>query len=261
MRGSGPRTAPARSARRRGAPPSPSAGPPGSTSPPGRTTFECQRRSRSAATSARPRPLTTLSGRALTMSSSAVGRACSSLSLTSSQAFGSSPLILTSAHLPASFSPCKLELQLPLLQRELRVDDGRPRPAVPEHHRPRPVLAFRDDALEGAVLDRVVLDAHGEPLVARVEGRALGHGPAQQDAVPLQAEVVVEPRRRVLLDAVRGPARGARLAGRLGRPGEVALLLVVLESHPRDSLRDRKRARPSPRREGRVVRDARPATR
>ena len=127
--------------------------------------------------------MTTLSGRALTMSSSAAGRACSSLSLTRSQAFGSSPLILTSAHLPRELLAVELELQLALLEREARLDHGRPRPAVPEHDRPRPVLALRDDPLEGAVLDRVVLDVHREPLVARVEGRALRHGPAQQDAV------------------------------------------------------------------------------
>ena len=114
VRGSGPRTAPWRSASRIRAPPSPSAGPPGSTRPPGWTTFECQRRSRSAATSARPRPVTTLSGRALTMSSSSAGRACSSLSFTSSQAFGSS-FSRTSAQRPASFSPLSTNFSSPFL--------------------------------------------------------------------------------------------------------------------------------------------------
>ena len=142
------------------------------------------------------------------------------------------PLDLDERPLAGELLALELELQLPLLQREGRLDDGSPPPAVPEHDGTRPVLALRDHTLEGPVFDRVVLDAHREPLVARVEGRALRHGPAQQDPVQLQAEVVVEPRRRVLLDAVRRPAGGAGLTRGLGRPGEVALLLVVFESHP-----------------------------
>src|SRR5262245_63910511 len=84
----------------------------------------------------------------------------------------------------------------------------------------------------------MVLDTHGEPLLARVEGRAFRHRPAQQDAVQLQPEVVVETRRRVLLDAVRPSACGAPLTGRLRRPREVPLLLIVLEPHFRNSLRE-----------------------
>ena len=126
----------------------------------------------------------------------------------------------------------QLELQLALLERDARVHDRRPRPAVPEHDGARSVLALRDDTFEGAVLDGVVLDVHGEPLVAGVEGRALGHGPAEQHAVELEPEIVVEPGRGVLLDAVGGPAGRPLLARRLGRLREVALLPVVLEGHP-----------------------------
>jgi hypothetical protein len=46
----------------------------------------------------------------------------------------------------------------------------------------------------------VVLHHDGQPLVRRVQGRPLGHGPGLEDAVHLQAEVVVEAARGVLLD-------------------------------------------------------------
>ncbi len=73
-------------------------------------------------------------------------------------------------------------------------------------------------------------------LARKLSGVALGHGPAQQDAVVLQPEAVVETRGGVLLDAVGVAPGGTGFSRRLGRPGEVALLLVVLEGHPRDSL-------------------------
>ncbi len=125
----------------------------------------------------------------------------------------------------------EVELQVSLLEGKARLDHGGPRSAVPEHDRPRPVFALRDDPFEGAVVDRVVLDVHGEPLVARVEGRTLRHGPAQEDTVELQPKVIVQTRCRMLLDAVGVPPGRTCLGGRLGRLGEVALLLVVLEGH------------------------------
>ena len=78
---------------------------------------------------------------------------------------------------------------------------------------PAAVLALRDDALERAVLERVVLDVHRQALARR--GSRLGPlGTAQllQHAVELEAEVVVQPRRVVLLDdeARRRRARPAR---------------------------------------------------
>jgi hypothetical protein len=39
----------------------------------------------------------------------------------------------------------------------------------------------------------VVLDVDGEVLLARLQRDALRHGPARESAVPLEAEVVVQP--------------------------------------------------------------------
>src|SRR5262249_12371265 len=61
-------------------------------------------------------------------------------------------------------------------------------PAVPDDHRSRSVLALRDHAFELQVLERVVLGSHREPLVAGVDGRALGDRPGGEDAVDLEPE-------------------------------------------------------------------------
>src|SRR4029079_14333150 len=100
-----------------------------------------------------------------------------------------------------------------------------PRSAVPQQHRAAAVLALRDDALEVAVRDRVILDVYGQALLPRVQAGALRDGPAQQHAVQLQPEVVVQAGRGVLLDQVGPRAVRARLrggvAGRLARDPEV----------------------------------------
>src|SRR5205085_11164665 len=71
---------------------------------------------------------------------------------------------------------------------------------VPDLDAAGSVLAFRDLAFERRVLERVVLDMHGQPLVARLERDAFRHRPARKRSVALEAEVVVEPPRVVALD-------------------------------------------------------------
>src|SRR3546814_13121493 len=63
-------------------------------------------------------------------------------------------------------------------------------------------LTLRNGPFERAVFQRVVLDADGEALLAGHQARPLGDRPALQHAVHLQAQVVVQPPRRMLLDQV-----------------------------------------------------------
>ena len=72
--------------------------------------------------------------------------------------------------------------------------------AVPDDHRPRAVLALRDHALEVAPRERVVVNGHREPLVARVHRRALRDRPGSERSSHLEPEVVVHARRVMLLD-------------------------------------------------------------
>ena len=71
---------------------------------------------------------------------------------------------------------------------------------VPDHDGAAAVLAFGDDAFEAAVFHGVVFDLDGEALVGDDIAGALGDGPAFEDAVPAEAEVVVKVGGGVLLD-------------------------------------------------------------
>src|SRR6185369_7031947 len=109
----------------------------------------------------------------------------------------------------------------------------RPGSPIPDDDVAGAVLAVWDHALEVEVLDRVILDVDGHPADRRIEGRALRDGPADEDPVDLEPEVVVEPGRAVALDDEPTRTADGRVAGRLGRLAEVALALVGLERHRR----------------------------
>ena len=91
-----------------------------------------------------------------------------------------------------------------------RIALGLPAAAVPEHDRAAAVLPLRDRALEAAVIERVVLDMDGKPLLAGDEARTLGDRPALEHAVELEAEIVMEAARGVLLDDEAVAGAGAR---------------------------------------------------
>ena len=113
---------------------------------------------------------------------------------------------------------------------------GLPRAGVPHDDVAAAVLAVRDDALEVDVLDRVILDVDRQAPCLRVERRAVGHSPARQHPVHLEAQVVVPAAGAVPLhDEPQGLAAGLVSAGfgcwlrgarRLGSAGKVAFRLV-----------------------------------
>ena len=103
---------------------------------------------------------------------------------------------------------------------------------VPDAHQPAAVLALGDLAGEIQVLQRMVLGADGEPVLARVGRDALRQRPRGQHAVVLEAQVPVQRRGVVLLDHEPALAGGRRrLAVGLGRRREVATLAVLVERH------------------------------
>lgn len=108
---------------------------------------------------------------------------------------------------------------------------GRVDPGVPDDDLPGAVLAFADDPLERAVVRRMVLHHNGQALFVRVQRRPSGDRPGREYAVGLQAEVVVDSPRRVLLhDAPERTAPGSTIAGRRLRGGvEIAFSLVAFE--------------------------------
>ena len=96
--------------------------------------------------------------------------------------------------------------------------------AVPDDDRAGAVVAWRDHALEVGVLDRVVLDVDGQALLFRAHRRPLRHRPALEHPVHLEAQVVVEAPRRVLLDDEQSAARpgGARRTAPACAPGRAS---------------------------------------
>ncbi len=109
---------------------------------------------------------------------------------------------------------------------------GKPVTAVPDQHGAAAILTLRDDALEAVVLDGVVLGVHGQAPLPGDKARAAGDCPALHHAVKLEAEVVMQAPRRVLLDdeAVALASRG-RLAARLRRHVKLTLLAISLQTH------------------------------
>src|SRR6185295_4553908 len=71
----------------------------------------------------------------------------------------------------------QVEQQLALLESLMRVLERLPDAAVPDDDGARAVVAFRNHALEVAVLERVILDFHGEPFVGGIGGGSFWNGP------------------------------------------------------------------------------------
>lgn len=71
---------------------------------------------------------------------------------------------------------------------------------VPNHDRPRPILAFRNIALEIRVFQGMVLNRHREPFDSRIERGSFGHRPGLQYAANLKPEIVMKISPLMLLD-------------------------------------------------------------
>ena len=117
------------------------------------------------------------------------------------------------------------------------------RAPVPDLHGAGAVGAGRDLALEGRVVERVVLDVDGQVPLSRLERNALGDGPARERAVPLEAEVVVEPARVMALDDEDRLALAPTPAERLGGRALAPLALVVSKARHTRSMPRFRRAR------------------
>ena len=89
---------------------------------------------------------------------------------------------------------------------------------------PAPYSPLRDGGLESQVLQRVVLGVHGEVVDRGRVRQVLGHRPRDQHAVPLEAQVVVQPAGVVLLDdeSIVLASFGFRLRHRLRRFRRIA---------------------------------------
>src|SRR5690606_33808683 len=110
-------------------------------------------------------------------------------------------------------------------------------------HRTAAIFALGDRALKRRVIDRVVLDVDGEPLLVRIQARAARNRPAPQHAGMFKAQIVVQSCRRMFVDDEYAAALLLRprllgLGGGFGGFGEIALGAVLFEgvSHYGESI-------------------------
>jgi len=119
----------------------------------------------------------------------------------------------------SKFHSLQLEEEFPLLHSLSGVADRSPAPAVPHDHRSGTVIPLRDHSFKSPILERMILHQYRQPLVRGIEGRAFGNRPRPENSVDLQAEIVVQPSRSVLVHHEESTGRGARRwhwgAGRL----------------------------------------------
>ena len=111
----------------------------------------------------------------------------------------------------AAARPLAVQCHLDLTRFELVALVGT---GIPHRHRSRAVLAGRDLAREGQILERVIFGVDGEVVAPGVRRDALRHGPRSEDPVVLQAQVPVQRPGSVLLHDETGLGRRRRPGGR-----------------------------------------------
>jgi len=130
------------------------------------------------------------------------------------------------------FFSAQLELQAAVAVTFPWIADGFPRSSIPQQDRSAAIFAGRNNALKAAVLQRMVLNVHRQPLRGGVKRRPFGDGPAFQNAIEFQTKVVVQMRRGMLLDNERQLlVVGDSPAPRFRRDAEIPLASVFGESH------------------------------
>src|SRR5260221_459502 len=142
----------------------------------------------------------------------------------------------------AKFLSVESEFQISFAKGSVDIGNfGSPGASIPKHDSAASVLAFRNNAFERAVIERMVFHLSGEAFYGWVERRSLGHGPGQKHAAPLQPEVVMQIRRCMFLNDVQqiGFCGGLRLgsSARLGSNFEIPLPLIFLENWTRFGFR------------------------
>ena len=97
------------------------------------------------------------------------------------------------------------------------------------------IIAFGNIAFKGAVIERVIFHLHGKRFSRWVEARTFGNGPTHQNAVHLQAEVIMQPGSVMPLHAKKSASsrffRNRLFRGRFRRPLEVPFPGVFFEAH------------------------------
>src|SRR5439155_6867613 len=123
------------------------------------------------------------------------------------------------------------EVEVPFLDRLVLILTriGNPPARVPQHYGAAAIFARGNGSLEAAIIERVILNVHREPLFIGIETRPFGHRPALEDAVEFETKIPVQPPRGVLLNDEAVALAPDLAPARLLRLGEVALAVIGLD--------------------------------
>ena len=105
------------------------------------------------------------------------------------------------------------------------------RPGVPHHDGSSAVIAGGDRPFETSVIERVIFHFNGQAPLATTERKSFRDGPGLEDALHLQAKVIMQVRGRMLLDDKAEPdiaAARAHSTSRFGRSAKIPLGLILL---------------------------------
>ena len=128
------------------------------------------------------------------------------------------------------FAPQSFLCFLPIAERILATFVRRIHTAIPDDDVACAVLFFRDDAFEGGVIERMVLDLDRQSFLAKLQRWTFRNRPGLEYPVQFESKIVVQPARCVLLhDEQQRPAALDDLRSRFGRACEGALLLVFFQ--------------------------------
>ena len=94
---------------------------------------------------------------------------------------------------------------------------------VPQHDGAAAIFASGDQTFESGINKRVILGPHRQGLVVGIGARPASDGPADPHAVQLQPEIIMQPRRGMLLDDKAIAGRRKLRTGRLGRVRKIVL--------------------------------------
>src|SRR5690242_4046628 len=88
---------------------------------------------------------------------------------------------------------------------------------------------MRNNPFKGSILDWMILDLDGETFVMGIKARTAWHSPAFEHPIQLQAEIVMQPVRGMLLYKIAVSLRRGFITGRFRRFPEIALRLIARE--------------------------------
>lgn len=102
--------------------------------------------------------------------------------------------------------------------------------AIPDQHGAGAIFGLGDHVIEVGIGQGMILGGNCQVLALRIGGGALGHGPGLQNAINVEADIVVQGGGGVLLDDEVWPLAWFAISHGLRGAARVALLSIAGQS-------------------------------